>query len=509
MLVSPIPGNDHNSWGMTDFCVIKRQKFHLRAPQPVKFKWLWKILVVATLYFSCFAAQAYPLPALPPDPSSLGANIQRTMALMANSNPQHRNTVRILFYGQSITKDDWSRQVAEDLRTRFPNTHFVIKNRAIGGCASQCLIAPAEHDLYPFYPDLLIFHVYGSHIDYEKIIRKVRETTTAEVLLMTDHYTGPDAWSDRMSFEFIPEFAARYRCGLVDIRNSWLRYLRDHSYSPGKLLTDRNHLNAQGNFLMAELVKQYLIYKPDQESDPDELVKTYWIGKDVSFNDGTLTLPFTGNRIDVISSATNPTGATGSIRIDGRKPSEFPELYSITRPNGQYAADWIESPNSGKDWPWEVGAIMRVRSQAKLEVEDWAVTIRNFRSGTDFDFTVAGSVTGEDGSGSYANNPFISRSGRVVIDQADWWLSSLKNVSITSGFKIRWSVVPNFVDTYVPRPNPDPTIEQTTTLAQGLTNQKHILEIVSSDGQPLPIQAIRVYHPPIGRSTDGHSKMNG
>lgn len=312
-----------------------------------------------------------------------------------------------------------------------------------------------------------------------------------------------------MSFEFIPEFAARYRCGLVDIRNSWLRYLRDHSYSHGKLLTDRNHLNAQGNFLMAELVKQYLIYKPDQESDPDELVKTYWIGKDVSFNDGTLTLPFTGNRIDVISSVTNPTGATGSIRIDGRKPSEFPELYSITRPNGQYAADWIESPNSGKDWPWEVGAIMRVRSQAKLEVEDWAVTIRNFRSGTDFDFTVAGSVTGEDGSGSYANNPFISRSGRVVIDQADWWLSSLKNVSITSGFKIRWSVVPNFVDTYVPRPNPDPTIEQTTTLAQGLTNQKHILEIVSSDGQPLPIQAIRVYHPPIGRSTDGHSKMNG
>lgn len=474
----------------------------------MKYKWLWKILTVATIYFSCFAAQAYPLPAPPVNPSNLGANIQRTMALMANSSPHHRNTVRILFYGQSITKDEWSRVVADDLRARFPHTNFVIKNRAIGGCASQCLIAPAEHDLYPFYPDLLIFHVYGSHIDYEKIIRKVRETTTAEVLLMTDHYTGPDTWSDRMSYEFIPKFAANYGCGVVDIRRSWLQYLRDHSYVPGKLLVDEGHLNAHGNFLMAELVKQYLIYKPTEESDPNQLVKTYLIGQDISFDHGKLTLPLMGNRIDIISSSSNLTGATGTVRIDGRKPSEFPELYSITRPNGQLAADWIESPDTGKDWPWEVGAIMRVRSQAKLQVEDWTVTITNFRSGTDFDFTVAGSVTGEDGSGSYADNPFVSRSGRVVIDQADWWLASLKNVSITNGFEITWSVVPHFVDTYVPRQNPDPTLEQTTTLAQGLTNGRHRLELISSDGRPLPIKGIRVYHPAIARSLNGDSRTN-
>ncbi len=423
------------------------------------------------------------------------------MALMANSSPQHRHTVRILFYGQSITKQEWSRAVAADLRARFPNTNFVIKNRAIGGCASQCLIAPAEHDLYPFYPDLLIFQVYGSQIDYEKIIRKVRETTTAEVLLQTDHYTGASAWSDQMSYGFIPKFAMKYRCGLLDIRHPWLRYLRDHAYPPSKLLEDGSHLNAHGNFLMAELVKRYLIYKPSQPPDPDGLVKTYLLGKDISFNNGKLTLPFVGNRIDVISSSAKPTGAIGIIRIDGRKPSEFPELYSMTRPNGQFAADWIESPNTGKDWPWEVGAIMRVRSLTKLQVEDWTVTITRFRSSTDFDFTVTGSVTGEDGSGSYTDNPFISRSGRVVIDQSAWWLAPLTNVSITNGFKIRWSTVPNFVDTYIPRPNPDLTLEQTTTLAQGLTNRRHTLELISSDGHPLPIQAIRVYRPLIGRSS--------
>jgi hypothetical protein len=121
---------------------------------------------------------------------------------------------------------------------------------------------------------------------------------------------------------------------------------------------------------------------------------------------------------------------------------------------------------------------------------------------------VTGSVTGEDGSGSYADNPFVSRSERVDIDQADWWLASLKNVSITNGFKITWSVVPNFVDTYVPPHNPDPTIEQTTTLAQGLTNGRHTLELISSDGHPLPIKGIRVYHPAIGRSLNGDSRTN-
>ncbi len=486
---------------------MEGQKFHSeKCSKPVKNRWAWTIVTVSVLCVSGFAAQAYPPPAPPATPSSLGAHIQRTMALIASSSPQHRSTVRILFYGQSITKQAWSRAVAADLRARFPNTNFVIKNRAIGGCAAQCLIAPAEHDLYPFYPDLLIFHVYGSQLAYEKIIRKARATTTAEVLLLTDHYTGSSAWSDQMSDGFIPQFARRYHCGLVDIRHPWLRYLHDHASLPSQLLADGIHLNAQGNFLMAELVKRYLIYQPSQPTDPDGLVKTYLLGKDLAFHNGRLTLPFVGNRIDVIASAAKLTGASGSIRLDGRKPSAFPELYSITRPNGQFAADWMESPPTGKDWPWEVGALMRVRARTKLQVEDWTVTITHFRSNTDFDFTVTGSVTGADGSGAYTDNPFVSRSGRVVIDQSAWWLTSLTKVALTNGFQIRWSIVPNFVDIYSPRHNPDPTLEQTTTLAQGLTNRRHTLELRSSDGHPLPIQALRVYHPLLGRSSQDDAK---
>ncbi len=120
----------------------------------------------------------------------LGDRIQRTMRLLATSTPQHRHRVKILFYGQSITEQEWSREVARDLRARFPHADLVIENRAIGGFSSQVLVNTAEHDLYAFYPDLLIFQVYGANQQYEEIIANVRRRTTAEVLMQKDHLTA-------------------------------------------------------------------------------------------------------------------------------------------------------------------------------------------------------------------------------------------------------------------------------------------------------------------------------
>ena len=163
----------------------------------------------------------FPPPAPAKDPSLLGLEIQRTMTLLATSTPTHRNHVRILFYGQSITEQEWRKQVAADLRRRFPYADLEIENRAIGGFGAQLLIRPAEHDLYPFYPDLLIFYVFGSNKEYEQIIKSIRSRTTAEVLMQTDHMTKwPPAvidmakdkgawWTDLMNHHFLPETAAR------------------------------------------------------------------------------------------------------------------------------------------------------------------------------------------------------------------------------------------------------------------------------------------------------------
>src|SRR5690242_4616738 len=100
------------------------------------------------------APSDFPPPPAVSEPALMGLGIQRTMTLLATSTPRHRNHVRVLFYGQSITEQEWSRYVSNDLRRRFPDADLEIENRAIGGFASQLLIRPAEHDVYPFYPDL-------------------------------------------------------------------------------------------------------------------------------------------------------------------------------------------------------------------------------------------------------------------------------------------------------------------------------------------------------------------
>ena len=139
------------------------------------------------------------------------------MALLATSTPQHRNHVRILVYGQSISEGIWWRHVERDLRTRFPNADLEMVNRALGGHASNYLVREAETDVYPFYPDLVIFHVYGAHTCYEQIISRIRSRTAAEVLITTDHLGGDEVPNDRGEFQderwtkfmasFIPQVA--------------------------------------------------------------------------------------------------------------------------------------------------------------------------------------------------------------------------------------------------------------------------------------------------------------
>jgi spore coat polysaccharide biosynthesis predicted glycosyltransferase SpsG len=201
------------------------------------------ILLTATLCFSTSSALAQTSPpSYVGDPAQLGRGVQRTMTLLATSTPQRRNTVRILFYGQSITAQDWWKEVAADVRTRFPHANLVIENRALGGFASQRLVKTAETDLYPFQPDLLIFHVYGSHVDYERIIQRTRERTTAEILIQTDHINARSDWRNEptdpakitfkqwdsfMNYRHLPAVIARYGCGYVDQRRGRLRQRGD------------------------------------------------------------------------------------------------------------------------------------------------------------------------------------------------------------------------------------------------------------------------------------------
>ena len=441
-------------------------------------------------------AGKYPAPAAPAETVALGHGVQRTMTLLATSTPQKRNKVRILFYGQSITEQEWSKFVADDLRRRFPHADLEIENRAIGGFGAQMLVRPAEHDLYPFYPDLLIFHVYGSNVEYEQIIKNTRSRTTAEVLMQTDHanFIPPEVidqnkdggawWDNLMNHHLLPEIAKKYGCGLVDVRSGWLAYLKANNLPPQALLKDGVHLNDHGNYLMAELVKRYLVHRPDLPDDSwKDLVRTAEVGKDVRWTDGRLVLEFDGNRVDVIAAeAADGTAAPAEVRIDGRPPSGFPGAYRITRP---------------QPGPWSPVTVTRVGHEKPLQVEDWTLKVTSVDpDGKRWAFEVAGSETGADGKGRNTER-FVSTSGRVTIGPEAWFRN--ESAPLTAGYEIKWQVLPMFVDRYQAPKVEDKSTEYATTLVQGLENGKHVLEMSAGGQSPPPVRAIRVYRPPVAK----------
>ena len=476
--------------------------------------------ICAAVGLCCVAAlpAADPAPRAPyPVPKTLcpvetyGANLQRSMTLLATSTALKRNTVRVLFYGQSITVDRWSAMVADDLRRRFPLADLVIENRAIGGFHSKMLVRTAEADLYPFYPDLVIFHDYGEPNTYEDMIRRLRERTTADILHATDHlstalWEDVDEPTDRAklrrpadfyayppdpmirtwwNYEFLPGLQKKYGTELADVRSLWKQYMKDHKLAIRDLLRDDIHMNDHGDYLMAEIIKPYLRHRPDlPDDDWKDRVRTLEVGTDVVWKNGKLTLPFEGNRVDLICKDPADPAPPAAVRIDGKKPSEFPELYAVTR------AATIPASYSP--------SLYRVGYAKPRVVEDWKLVVTEMDpTRTRFKFKAVGSVTGEDGEGETGVR-FVSKSGRVVIEPDDYLFMLALQLSRnprSETFEARWSVVPLFADEFAVPKTQNAFGDTVVTVAQGLPNGKHTLEVTG--GPDTPIAAVRVYRPPL------------
>ncbi len=216
--------------------------------------------------------------------------------------------------------------------------------------------------------------------------------------------------------------------------------------------------------------------------DLDAFIDAYC---DLKFNNGKLKLEFQGNRIDLLAAPSDSPPAALQVLIDGKKPSQFPELYTLTRPSTVHGI-----------WP----GVIRISSEKPLILEDWRLRItESDEMGAKFKFEVHGSITGPDGAGS-RDKKFVSNSGRVVIDPNDWHLERTckqANKPLPKDFEIKWKAVPMFVDLYEPPKVDDPAKEYITTLAQGLTNEKHTLELIANAPAAPAIKAIRIHEPPL------------
>jgi hypothetical protein len=382
--------------------------------------------------------------------------IARTLEIIRTSTPADRKVLKVLFYGQSITRSGWHNAVVAHWHEKYPNTVFVVENRALGGFASQNLVRTTEQDIAAFYPDLIIFHVYGDHRAYEKILRMFRSLTAADVILQTDHGDGmPEApcveglqlslqrkpgcagvlwvhqrlWHDEMSYHKIPAFAKKYGMAVEPQHQWWRDYLIQNNLDPESLLMpDGLHPNEKGNELIARFFNTYFDNLVERWSGQTEQ-NVVSIPTDAAKNsDGMETVSFEGSRLELLSN--QPLKVWPSVTIDERSPKDMDGCYQVTR----------SSPlTSVPDWP----ALRRITLMHDHTAEDWTATITNMTPDQkSFDFTLKASVSGDQGSGDSSRN-FVSKSGQLSIDGDDWMFErgyELKRISLQVPAEVHWSV---------------------------------------------------------------------
>jgi hypothetical protein len=442
-----------------------------------------------------------------------GAGLSRTLHLLQSSTPQRRHRVRILFYGQSITRDganaphEWFRSVTTWLQQKYPHADIETKMLAVGGFDAKAMQGPSRMDLPVFYPDLILWQNYGKYPDMDETLTWWRTHTTAEIGIHNWHCGGSEKQLnsnkniERMAYLYIPDLANRFGAELIDLRTPWRKRWQEQGTERKQLTSDEVHLGPTGSQWYAEFNEAYLNYDPKVPVDPLNMVTTFVVGKDVQWNGKALKLAFEGNRVEALARVGSDTAAaTTAVLIDGKKPSEFSGAYAFSRPNGDL----------DHDWPWQTSAPAAMDIAATPVVEDWTLTIRSIsypkrRSSVDCTFAVSGSVSHEDGIGS-CDKDFVSNSGRVRIPAHAWThLWDAKNVNskktITVGDEFHWKVLPLHSDTIATSgmAAADPTLERWTLLASGLPNGKHTLELTATGNAPPQIAEIRVYRPPLGR----------
>jgi len=200
------------------------------------------------------------------DFSNLSQNLEANTFFQAkkvNSLCKRDRPLKILIWGQSISEQFRSEELEDFLQQQWSGCAIEVENRSRGGCAAQCLAGEIpwaagkateaidyfERDVLPLQPDFVIFHVYGSHLAYSKLMQQFATQTHAQVLLLTDHISvQPESqvWSNTMAWTHLPRIAAAHHFPLADVRLVWRQYLYETGMPAESLLRDQVHLNELG-----------------------------------------------------------------------------------------------------------------------------------------------------------------------------------------------------------------------------------------------------------------------
>lgn len=196
---------------------------------------------------------------------------------------------KIVFFGDSITQagvnpGGYIDVIRKKIETRKKSDQYELIGAGIGGNKVYDLYLRMEDDVLAHKPDIVVVYVgindvwhktsHGTGTDmdkfekfYKAIIRKL-QAVGIQVALCTPTVIGElkdnanQQDRDLNSYsEVIRKLAEAYKCKLIDLRMVFQSYIQSNNkdnIESGLLTTDRVHLTASGNNLVAEEMMRVL-----------------------------------------------------------------------------------------------------------------------------------------------------------------------------------------------------------------------------------------------------------
>jgi len=204
---------------------------------------------------------------------------------------QIQKPVKVIFFGDSITRagvnpGGYITLMQETVR-EYTNPKYELIGAGIGGNKVYDLFLRFEEDVMSKKPDIVVIYIGVNDVWHKQTSQTgtdLNKFTAFYIAMITKLQSAgikvivctPAVIGERIDFSnsldgdlnqysnTIRELAAKYNCGLIDLRKAFLDYNLNNNpenKESGILTTDRVHLNPAGNKLVADLMLKALSEK--------------------------------------------------------------------------------------------------------------------------------------------------------------------------------------------------------------------------------------------------------
>jgi len=391
----------------------------------------------------------------------------------------------------------------EEMTKRFPKAPPIEYKKMVGNsCPWQYLRGWARHLVFADQPDLILTYTIGDPQHLDLLLTELRQHTTADIIVPSIHWRMRDVanWGKSedaadQKVAALREICAKHQAEFVENRRDWGTYLKANGLPIQALLKDAVHQNGYGAKIINQNILSHLRRPPGY---PDQAVRERRVnaealvassqgfrrdGEDlVSSEAGArLKVVFEGNRIELIGVSAADSGLV-KVLIDGVPAGEAPCFLATYIQGDKNNAKPTKTSNPRDQSPHGITL------GEKQVLQDWAILMTSDQG----DFTLTGSVTGEDGQGN-AYKPFRSSSGQIIMEPDLWRRPERNSKGDRFTFSVRRVTVPEV--SFVPQDGSAPGVFR-IRLANMLPRGKHVVELVTADEKPVRIRAVDLFQPP-------------